>query len=857
MNQQVHKKIESISFGIFSPKQVSDAAAAKVVTPELYDREGYPVDGGLMDLRLGVIDPGLRCKTCGQKLKECPGHFGYIELARPVVHIKFVRQILDMLRSTCKSCGRILIPEEKIEHYVRSLDQVSDEEGFEARRKKIKDVVDKYKTKDKCPHCNTKQEKIKIEKPYNYYENEIRLSPIEVRARLEKVPMEDLRIFGYKQEGFRPEWLVLTILQIPPVTMRPSITLESGERSEDDLTHKLGDIVRINQRLFENINAGAPEVIIEDLWDLLQYHITTFFDNSVPQLPPARHRGGQVLKTLATRISSKDGRIRHNLAGKRTDFSARTVISPDPLIGLNEVGVPKSMAMNLTVPERVTEWNKEYLKRFVQNGPKKYPGANYVIKEDGRRKTITEETQEEILEEFAIGSVVERHLIDGDIALFNRQPSLHRMSMMCHLVKVLPGKTFRLNPAVCNPYNADFDGDEMNLHIPQTEEARSEARTLMLVETQIISPRYGLSVVGCIHDAITGNYLLTKELVLSKNEAIDLLSSSGMKEFSRLPKKEKIDGKDVFSALLPEDFNFIGKDKSGNEVKIENGKLKTGYMDKANLGQESGLMLRNIYEKYGPAYTANLLGMISKLGITVLARRGFSIGISDMDLNDETNDEVSLVIKKAEDEALKLIDIYYAGELEPLPGRSIAETLELRILEVLNRARNKSGDVAVRQVRDSSALTMAKCGARGNPLQIAQMTALVGQQALRGKKIESGFTGRTLSYFKKNDLQPKARGFIKSNFKSGLKPHEYFFGAMTGRDALMDTALRTPKSGYLYRRLSNAMQDLKVEYDGTVRDASGKIVQFSYGEDGLDVSKTKNGAIDVKTVVQQIVGEQK
>jgi len=857
MSQEVHKKIESISFGIFSPKQVSDAAAAKIVTPELYDREGYPVDGGLMDLRLGVIDPGLRCKTCAQKLKECPGHFGYIELARPVVHIKFVRQILDMLRSTCKSCGRILIPEEKIEHYVRSLDQVSEEEGFEARRKKIKDVVDKYKTKDKCPHCNTKQEKIKIEKPYNYYENEVRLSPIEVRARLEKVPTEDLRIFGYKQEGFRPEWLILTILQIPPVTMRPSITLESGERSEDDLTHKLGDIVRINQRLFENINAGAPEVIIEDLWDLLQYHITTFFDNSVPQLPPARHRGGQVLKTLASRISSKDGRIRHNLAGKRTDFSARTVISPDPLIGLNEVGVPKSMAMNLTVPERVTEWNKEYLKKFVENGPKKYPGANYVIKEDGRRKTITGETQEEILEEFVIGSVVERHLIDGDIALFNRQPSLHRMSMMCHLVKVLPGKTFRLNPAVCNPYNADFDGDEMNLHIPQTEEARSEARTLMLVETQIISPRYGLSVVGCIHDAITGNYLLTKELVLSKNEAIDLLSSSGLKEFSRLPKKEKIDGKDVFSALLPDDFNFIGKDKSGNEVKIENGKLKTGYMDKANLGQESGLMLRNIYEKYGPAYTADLLGMISKLGITVLARRGFSIGVSDMDLNDETNDEVSLIIKKAEDEALKLIDIYYAGKLESLPGRSIAETLELRILEVLNKARNKSGDVAVRQVKDSSALTMAKCGARGNPLQIAQMTALVGQQALRGKRIESGFIGRTLSYFKKNDLQPKARGFIKSNFKSGLKPHEYFFGAMTGRDALMDTALRTPKSGYLYRRLSNAMQDLKVEYDGTVRDASGKIVQFSYGEDGLDVSKTMNGAIDVKTVVQQVVGEQK
>ncbi|MEK6853120.1 MAG: DNA-directed RNA polymerase subunit A' [Nanoarchaeota archaeon] len=857
MNHEVHKKIDSISFGVFSPKMMIDAAAAKVVTPELYDQEGYPVDGGLMDLRLGVIDPGLICKTDGLKLKESLGHFGYIELARPVIHIKFVRQILDLLRSTCKICGRILIPEEKVKRYVAMLNKTGEQEGLETRRRKVKVIVAKYKAKDKCPHCNSKQEKIKIEKPYNFYEGETRLSPIEVRARLEKLSEEDLLIFGFSPENFRPEWMVLTVLQIPPVTMRPSITLESGERSEDDLTHKLGDIVRINQRLFENINAGAPEVIIEDLWDLLQYHVTTFFDNEVAQLPPARHRGGQPLKTLTERIKSKEGRIRHNLAGKRTDFSARTVISPDPMITLNEVGVPLSIAMQLTIPERVTEWNKEHLRKLIENGPKKYPGANYVIKPNGRRKTITEETKQEILEELGEEYIVERHLINKDIALFNRQPSLHRMSMMCHLVKVLPGNTFRLNPAVCNPYNADFDGDEMNLHIPQNEEARAEARILMLVETQIISPRYGLSVVGCIHDAITGNYLLTKELVLTRNEAVDLLYSCGVEDLSGLPQKDKIDGKEVFSVLLPKDFNFLGEDKGGNQVKIVNGILKTGVMDKSNLGQESGLMLRNIYEKYGSTFTADLLSKISKLGIAVLTRRGFTIGIGDFDLLEETKEEINAAIRKAEEEALKLIDEFYAGKLHALPGRTVAETLELRILEALNRARNKSGDIAVRQVRESSALTMARCGSRGNPLNIAQMTAIVGQQALRGKRIDTGFKGRTLPYFKRNDLSPKAHGFIKNNFKSGLTPSEFFFGAMTGRDALMDTALRTPKSGYLYRRLSNAMQDLKVVYDGSVRDASGRIVQFSYGEDNLDVSKTKNGVIDVKEIIQLIVGGEK
>ncbi len=855
MATQVHKRIESISFGIFSPKLMVDTATAKVVTPELYDREGYPVDGGLMDLRLGVIDPGLRCKTCGQKLKECPGHFGYIELARPVIHVKFVRQIYDILRSSCRSCCRILIPDENLKKYLHFLNTIGTEEGYEARRRKIREIVAKYKLKETCPHCNTKQEKIKLEKPYNFYEGEIRLTPIEIRSRLEKIPSEDLTVFGFTLTDFRPEWLVLTVMQIPPVTMRPSITLESGERSEDDLTHKLGDIVRINQRLFENINAGAPEVIIEDLWDLLQYHVTTFFDNEVPQLPPARHRGGQVLKTLANRLNSKEGRIRHNLAGKRTDFSARTVISPDPQIDLNEVGIPVDMAMTLTVPERVTEWNKEYLKRYVTNGSKVYPGANYVIKADGKRKTITSETKDEILAELEVGYTVERHLIDGDIVLFNRQPSLHRMSMMCHLVRVLPGRTFRLNPAVCNPYNADFDGDEMNLHVPQTEEARSEAKILMLVETQLISPRYGLSVVGGIHDAITGNYLLTKELVVSREEAIDMLFTCGVTDFSRLPAKEKVDGKEVFSVLLPEDFTFIGKDKSGNEVKIVNGILKTGSMDKSNLGQESGLMLRNIYERYGEGYTAELLGKISKLGIAVLSRRGFSIGIGDMDLSAETNEEIHSVIEKSQDEAMKFIDSYHKNELEALPGRTMEETLELRILEALNKARNKSGDIAMKQVRYSAALIMARCGARGNALNIAQMTAIVGQQALRGKRIDTGYKGRTLPYFKQGDLSPRAKGFIKNNFKSGLQPYEFFFGAMTGRDALMDTALRTPKSGYLYRRLSNAMQDLKVDYDGTVRDASGKVVQFKFGEDGLDVSKTKNGVLDVKRIVQHVVGD--
>jgi len=840
----VYKKVDSLVFGALSPKIIKKMATAKIVTPELYDKEGYPVDGGLMDIRLGVIDPGLRCKTCGSKLKDCTGHFGYIELARPVVHIKFVSVILTLLRNTCSECGKSLL-RAKV-----SADDIVQEDVKEGDEDLIAAAKLAFKKSNKCPHCGTKQKKVVIEKPTTFVEGDKKLSPIEVRARLEKISEVDLETFGIKAAASRPEWFILTIMPIPPVTVRPSITLESGERSEDDLTHKLGDIVRINQRLFENINAGAPEIIIEDLWDLLQYHITTYFDNEVAQLPPARHRSGQPLKTISERIKSKEGRIRHNLAGKRTDFSARTVISPDPRLKLSEVGVPFVVATTMTIPEKVTEWNIDYLKAFVQNGPKKYPGANYVIKANGKKKKITEETKEDVLTDIQFGDVVERHLMDGDVALFNRQPSLHRMSMMCHRVRVLPYKTLRLNPCVCHPYNADFDGDEMNLHIPQTEEARAEAELLMEVPTQLISPRYGLSVIGCIQDAVSGNYLLTKQLSFTREEAIEMLYSTGIEDFSRLPRKEIIEGKEIFSVLLPEDFSFKGRSRDGKDVIIKNGELVEGVIDKNSIGEEAGMMLRFIHKKYGVLKTVEILERMLKLGTEVLLNVGFTTGLVDTDLPKSGKDRIERVISKAYEDVRELTQMFMDKKLDVFPGKTLRETFELKTIEILNKARNESGSV-VSEVCDkkSATIIMSSSGARGNLLNLAQMSALVGQQALRGKRIDKGYFGRTLSHFKRGDLGPEAHGFIRDGFKGGLMPHEFFFGAITGRDSLMDTALRTPKSGYLYRRLSNAMQDLKVEYDETVRDASGKIIQFAYGEDGIDVSKSEGGKFDVDRIL--------
>ena len=465
----VRKQIKAISFSLLNPEMIKKISVAKIVTPELYDIDGYPVDGGLMDLRLGAIDPGVRCRTCGGRLRECLGHPGSIELARPVLHVKYVPLIELFLRCFCKECGRILLSPEDIEKY------------------SVKEKIKKAKDTKKCPYCQASLEKIKLEKPTTFYSGKKRIFPSEIRERLSKISDEDCRLVGVNPETCRPEWAVLTVLLVPPVTVRPSITLETGERSEDDLTHKLSDIIRANQRLWENLNAGAPEVIIEDLWDLLQYHVTTFFDNNISRIPPARHRSGQPLKTITERIKGKEGRIRHNLAGKRVNFSSRSVVSPDPFIEINEVGVPLDVAKVITVSEQVNSENIEKMKKLILSDS--YPAANYIIRPDGKRKKITEDLREEIIEELSEGYFVERQLQDGDVVLFNRHPSLHRASLMAHFVRVLPYKTFRIHPAATFPYNADFDGDEINIHSPQTEEAKAEAKILLDVKQNLISPK--------------------------------------------------------------------------------------------------------------------------------------------------------------------------------------------------------------------------------------------------------------------------------------------------------------------------------------------------------------------------------
>lgn len=853
----IGKKIKSIDFELLSPDLVRKMSGVRIVTPDTYDDDGYPIEGGLMDPKLGVIDPGLRCKTCGGGINACGGHFGHIELVRPVVHIGYVKMVLTMLKTTCKKCGRILLEPSQIERY-RALMLKEEKEEEEERTIAI---LEKSKKATKCPHCGQKQDQIKLLKPTTFYEGDQRLLPSQIRERLERIPDHDVKLLGINPKVARPEWCVLTVLPVPPVTTRPSITLETGERSEDDLTHKMVDVLRINQRLSDNISAGAPQLIVEDLWDLLQYHVTTYFNNEVSGIPAAKHRSGRPLKTLFQRLKGKEGRFRSYLSGKRVNFSARTVISPDPCLSISDVGVPFEIAKELTVPEYVNEWNLEEMKELIKR--KDYPAANYVIRQDGKRKKVSELNREEILTELAPGYIVERQLKDGDIAVFNRQPSLHRPSMMAHEVKVLPGKTFRMNDAVAQPYNADYDGDDMNLHVLQTEEARVEAKTLMMVENNIISIRHGHPIIGPQLDHVSGIYLLTRTgAFYDKMKALALLGKIGRNELPKA-KDGKYEGKEIYSTIIPKNITLTGRTllcrKCGTCDKekcfydaylvIKRGKIEHGAID----GKGTKMIIKEIFFKDGAEATKKFIDDSTKISLAAIMANGFTISTSDSRPSPKAVGEINNILDAADRTVNEMIEQYRRGELDRVPGKTVEETLEDKIMEELHKAREKAGRIAEKDLgKNNHAVLMARVGAKGRPINLTQMAACIGQTALRGKRILRGYRNKTLPHFKEEDISAKARGFIRSSFGKGLAPVEYFFHSMSGRDSLVDKGVRTSKSGYMQRRLMNALLDISLRSDRSVRDSADQIVQFDYGEDGLNpiYSSKETGTLALKKYLE-------
>ena len=843
-------KIIGIQFSIMSPDAIRKSSAAEITSRDTYVGNKAVV-GGLFDTRMGVIEPGILCPTDGLDHIQTPGYFGHIELAKPVFYMQYLDTVMSILGCICIKCSRLLIDKSKHTH-LYSLSN-------ERRWKQAQMLCSKVECCGEASEtgCGCKQpDKYKLDGFATVIAEWKKGSAVVLKMTPEmfikifrRMTDEDIHFLGFSPTWSRPEWMICQVLAVPPPAVRPSVKFDASKSSEDDLSYILAQIAKANNTLRERINAGAPPANIDDYHSVLQYFVATLVDNKIPNAKPAAQRSGRPFKTIKDRLNGQTGRVRGNLMGKRVDFSARSVITPDPNLSIQELGVPIKIAMNITRPVTVNARNIAILTKLMKNGPEVYPGAKLLERKvNGQFVNISLKYADRESLQLHEGDILHRHMMDGDAILFNRQPTLHRMSMMCHLVRVMSqGNTFRMNVGCTKPYNADFDGDEMNMHMPQSIEAETELKTLAAVPFQIISPASNQSIIGIFQDSLLGTFQFTRPGI--EFDALTAMNLAvGLKHLDvSIFKKGKIQNFDLLTQILPPMSSFqknkLFKDEedvntSNNVVQIVNGKYLRGRIDKGVLGSTSKGLLQRLYNDYDQYTSATFIDELQYIINEYMKKNAYSVGISDLLLSDEIKSKIKEAIQTKKDDVRQLIQKTHMDAFENNSGNPNVEDLELKINSLLSDANSDAGKHAKKGLApDNRFVTMVNAGSKGSDINISQMVSCLGQQQVEGKRIPYGFDQRTLPHFTKYDDSPEARGFIDASFIDGLNPMEVFFHAMGGRIGLIDTAVKTSTTGYIQRRLVKAMEDDISMYDGTVRNNKNKIIQFTYGEDNMDTCK--------------------
>jgi len=860
-SQNNNSKIIGIQFSILSPEEIRKGSVAEITSRDTYINN-KPIIGGLFDPRMGVLEPGLICPTDGLDYMQTPGYFGHIELARPVFYIQYLSTILKVLRCVCFKCSKLLISKEK---YKQALKMAND-----ARWKYVFALASKMKRcgEDMEDGCGCLQPN-KIRKDglatiYAEWKNDsgeegqnnivIKLTAEMVLKICKRISDEDVSFMGFSPIWSRPDWMVCQVMAVPPPAVRPSVKHDAQQRSEDDLSHILVNIIKTNKTLQEKLQNNAPANVIDDWTTVLQYYVATQVDNKIPGVASVAQRSGRPLKSIKDRLNGKGGRMRGNLMAKRVDFSARSVITADPNISIRELGIPMKVAKNITKPVQVNAVNKAFLMKLVQNGPDNYPGAKILEKKNGDSITLRYIDRKSIILED--GDIVHRHMMDGDAVLFNRQPTLHRMSMMCHIARIMQrGDTFRMNVADTKPYNADFDGDEMNLHMPQDVEAEAELRNLAAVPYQIISPANNAPIIGIYQDSMLGCNRFTRENIrFTPRDAMNILMM-----FQRINEKILnaiidengfVTNFEIMSQILPPlSLKYStklfkdteNKSKSNNVLEIKDGQYLRGQMEKGVLGGGTKGLIQRICNDFGNFASANFIDDLQNIITEYMKSSAYSVGISDLIADEKTTQDIIKIITNKKMDVKNLIDQTQIGVFENKTGKTNEEEFETQVNNILNQASSEAGKIGLNSLsKDNRFVIMVSAGSKGSELNISQMISCLGQQNVDGKRIPYGFDHRTLPHFSKYDDSPSARGFVESSYINGLNPQELFFHAMGGRVGLIDTAVKTSTTGYIQRRLIKGLEDLMVSYDMTVRTNKGKLVQFTYGDDGIDPVKVEN-----------------
>ena len=863
-NNEAPSRIIGIQFSSLSPEEIRKNSVVEITSGDTYNNN-KPVVGGLFDPRMGVLEPGLICPTDGKTYIDTPGYFGHIELARPVFSIQNMKDILKILRSVCFKCSKLLINKNQHKHILSLPASKRWEYVTNITSKVIKRCGDQ--TED---GCGCKQpDKIKLEGMSTIcaiWENLIddatesignkvikKMSAETILKIFKRISDDDISFIGFSPIWSRPSWMIIEVLPVPPPAVRPSVKHDAQQRSEDDITHIYRNIIKTNSILRDKLaNPDTHANVTEGWYTILQHSIAMIANNKIKGVAPMAQRSGRPLQCIMGRLNSKNGRIRGNLMGKRVDMSARSVITGDPNLSVKQLGVPLKIAMNITKPVLVNDRNREFLLKLVQNGPdggpNGEPGAKILERKNGENISLRNVARENI--DLHNGDIVHRHMMDGDAVLFNRQPSLHRMSMMCHIVKVMKvGDTFRMNVGDTKPYNADFDGDEMNMHMPQNVLAETELKQLAAIPYQCISPASNSPIIGIYQDSLLGSYRLTRDNInFTPREAMNLLMMYPNVDTELLKDKTTLSSFDVLSQIMPPlSVTYSTKQfKEGKHdyatsnyiMEVKNGKFIRGQLDKSAIGSTTMGLLHRVNNDFGNMACVDFNDNLQNIVTEYLKTSSFSVGISDLIANKKTQTDILTVIAKQKAEVHELIDKVHLGVFENNTARSNMTEFETSVNNILNKATEEAGKIGRDSLDpDNRFLIIVNSGSKGSPINISQMISCLGQTNVDGKRIPYGFDGRTLPHYQKYNDTPGARGFIENSYISGLTAPELFFHAMGGRVGLIDTAVKTSQTGYIQRRLIKGLEDLKVEYDMTVRNNKGKVIQFAYGDDGFDTTR--------------------
>ena len=846
--------IVSIDFSTLSSKNIKSMSVfgkdGNGVTVSELHSNNEPKKDSLVDRKFGTTSTEQVCETCGLGTKFCEGHSGHIKLGSVVYNISFYENVKKYLKCVCQQCSNIIVePSErdKLKH---------------VGKKVVPEIMEIRKKTTNCWKCNSPLGTIKSNKkgepiailidyklPTENKEEEKKSEPISQKTIMNifrNVSDEDHYFLGLDPTKGRLENMMIEYLYVPSIVIRPSIRGDftaSSKSSEDHLTSHLLNIVKDNNDLLKKneITTMSENQLTKknDSIEVLQDHVISYFDRESKASSKFEQKGIP-LKSISERLKGKDGRIRTNLMGKRIEFSARTVITPDPRIGVNEVGLPVAIAKQITFPEIVTPFNFEEMQQLVRNGRSVYPGANYLIPiaKDGTYKKRFQLDWAKTPPVLKYNDIVERHIRTGDRMLINRQPSLHEGSMMTHIAKVIDNPnyaTLRLNPAVVHPYNADFDGDEMNVFFSQSIQTMIELEEISDVKYQIISAQSSATTIGAIWDGINGAYMLSRDgQNVNWRLAMNILSNTDFKDIENFKKNINYSGKDIYSKIIPNRINIYKEDNGKTLVEIKHGQIVQGHITNVLIGYgKKNNLIQTILNEYDPDTSINFINSTVKLTDNFLLNNGFTASLGDLQAPLNLREKIYQNIQT------NLLEVQHEiTEYENNYNMLNEKLFEKVVRQKLGLLREEAGKLILNNMPSTHNLKiMIDAGSKFKLESIGEISGCLGQVDYAGKRAPKTYNNRNLPYFHQNDDTGPARGFIEHGLLKGLTLPEFYFHHYQAREGLIDTSLKTAESGYMQRKLVKACEDSMVKYDGTVRNASNRIQQFIYGDSGVDTIK--------------------